>query len=310
MAPIITTTITCVKCGGSITGGDKQYLVVCPYCGVEYQLSISAVVVDHIDIEEKIKTLVACATDGNQREQAEACLELAKLNDARVVAPAIAAYNTLSSRMDDYQKNQPAILALGDIIKNISDPAASKVLIEIVKDTKNGARQLAIFALRNIGDPSSTDTLIEVARDPDQYIRCASLEALGRIKDARIPAILMAALDDKNYHVKRSAIVALGDLRYAAAGERILGIFKNYSETATDSGMPWVQVRWWAAHALGQLAYEPAVKPLIKALNDNDMDLRKAADAALMYISGASRNEELKGQIKKARDEFAKENSC
>ena len=81
----ITTTITSVKCGGDIHGGDRQYLTVCPYCGVEYQLSISAVVVEHVDIEEKIKSLVACVTGGNPREREEASLELAKLKDGRIV---------------------------------------------------------------------------------------------------------------------------------------------------------------------------------------------------------------------------------
>jgi len=98
--PKITTTITCVKCGGSITGGDKQYLVVCPYCGVEYQISISAVVVEHVDIEEKIKTLLACVLSGNPREREDASLELAKLKDGRIVEPAASAFKDLLLRDD------------------------------------------------------------------------------------------------------------------------------------------------------------------------------------------------------------------
>jgi len=93
----------CVKFGASITGGDRQYLVVCPYCGVEYRFSISAVVVeyvDHVAIKEKINTLIACVLSGNLWEREDASLEPAKPKDGRIVEPAASAFKDLLLRDD------------------------------------------------------------------------------------------------------------------------------------------------------------------------------------------------------------------
>lgn len=179
MQPKITTTITCVKCGGTITGTDKEFLVRCPYCGVEYQISISAVVVQPSDIEEKIHTLIGCAIDGNPRECAEACLELAKIKDPRVVKPVIAAIKKLFSRVEDYARTQPANDALRDILKNMDNPAAVGTLNDALRDESGNIRQLAAYALEKIGDPSSAQPLIDAADDPDVNVRGAVIGALG-----------------------------------------------------------------------------------------------------------------------------------
>jgi HEAT repeat protein len=306
MQPKITTTITCVKCGGSITGGDRETLVRCPYCGVEYQLSISAVVVTPTDVGEKIRALISCVLEGNHRESAEACLELAKIRDGRVVAPVADAIEQLYATNEDYLKVQPSINALGDILKSLDVPAAAGALNDALKNRSANIRQLAAYALEKIGDPSSAGPLIEAARDPDQYARGAALEALGSQTDERIPGILMSALDEENYSIKTCALRALARLRCRAAAGKILDMFKEESITRTDNGMPWVDVRYWAAHALGQIGYEPAVGPLIKALEDDDEKVRKVAANALMYIGSAAKDESLKEKIKKAREEFEK----
>jgi len=66
----------------------------------------------------------------------------------------------------------------------------------------------------------------------------------------------------------------------------------------------------WAAQALGQIGDDAAFKPLLRDSKDRDCQVRKWADTGLMYLGMAVKDEELKGKIKMARDEFAKTNNA
>lgn len=309
MQPVITTTITCVKCGGAVTGGAQDYIVRCPFCGIEYQLSISAVVVEPADVEDKIRILAACATDGNPREKAEACMELAKINGARVVEPVIGALNKLWSDIDCFEANQPAIDALSAIIRDMKDPAAEDILVKALRDENNRTRQLAAYALKNIASQSAAGALIEASVSDDLYVRSAAIEALGKMNDNRVPEILLSALAEKNYMIKISALMALADLRFSGAADSILDIFRDDITSDTDNGIPWMKVRNWAAHALGRIGCIEAVPFLIKALKESDSQLRTAADSALMYIGMSAEDASLKDEISRARGGYTRENN-
>ncbi|HPV43493.1 MAG TPA: hypothetical protein PKX40_20100 [Spirochaetota bacterium] len=66
----------------------------------------------------------------------------------------------------------------------------------------------------------------------------------------------------------------------------------------------------WAARALGQIGDEAAFKALLRASKERDSQVRKRADTGLIYPEMAVKDEELKGTIKMARDEFAKTNNA
>lgn len=307
LQPRITTTITCVKCGGDIHGGDRQYLVVCPYCGVEYQLSISAVVVEHVDIEEKIKSLVACVTGGNPREREEASLELAKLKDGRIVEPVAEAFKELLYS-DDCRDTMTIQDTLRQAIAEIDNPGAVGALTRVLLDDTSLVSSSAAQALEKIAAPSSLEALLVVSGKPGHPARSNALSALSAFQDRRIPGVLVSALDDESYYVKYNAIRSLGILKCRDAVKRIIGILEDTSITDNYQGMPWSQVRMWAAQALGQIGDGAAFKPLVEALRDRDSQVRKWADTGLMYLGIATKDEELKKKITKARDEYAIQN--
>ena len=303
MQPKITTTITCIKCGGDIRGGESDYIVRCPYCGVEYQVSISAVMITPADVEEKIRQLAACITSGNPRERHEACLEMAKIRDWRVVEPVIRAYKELSSDVDRYMDIIDTIDALLEIIDKMDDPGAVRILAEALNDDSTVIRMHAAHALEKIGDPSSADAIIEAASDVEDMARSAYMDALGVFKDDRIPQILVSALDDTRYYVKCSALRSLGKLRYSGALESIISILDDRSERGNDGSVPWEEVRKWAAHALGVIGDEAALTPLIKALDDSDADVRKYTINALQALRRSSSDKAVTERIDKVLKE-------
>lgn len=290
--PKITTIITCIKCGGDIRGGEKEFLVRCPYCGVEYQLSISAVAVQDIDISERIKILAACVSDGNERESLEACIELTKFRDVRVLDPVVTAYKKIMSSRDGYSRNYKKIETLSAIITNIDDPSAINKLTDELKNEKSPLRQIAAFALRNIfalgniPGKDTVDALIEAEKNGDLYTKTAVIQAMGKLQDERITVIITNALDDKSYKIKKAALMALGDIKSADSCSRILDMLLDKNNTRSDEGMTWLEIRGTAAQTLGEIGYEPALDKIIGIMQDadEDLDLRRKCDSAIIHM--------------------------
>jgi HEAT repeat protein len=293
MQPSITTTITCVTCGGTLSGGDRDFIVRCPYCGAEYQVSIAVVTIAPADVEAKIQTLIACALGGNPQERDEACLELAKIRDARVVAPVLEAVRELSSRIEDYIELEPAIDSLKRIITGTSDPAATEILTGALSDPSLNIRQTAAFALENLADPSSAEALIRAAQDRDPYVRSAVVGALGSVDGDGVDGALLKALEDTDYGVKKSALRALGRHRCHDALAPALAILADNTSTSIMNGIPWPEVRMWSAYALGEIREAAATEALVAAAGGEDPGVRQFAEAALRKIRSAAGDESI-----------------
>jgi len=272
---------------------------------VEYQVSISAVVISPADVEEKIRTLIACVIGGNPRERDEACLELAKIRDARIVAPAINAWKTLfrGESHEEYTNLASARDILQKTIEEIDDPAAAGPLIEALGDEIPSIRMFAIRALEKIGGPSSLDALLRLAGDPGQEARSSALYTLAAFDDGRIPGVLISALDDSRFHVKSAALRSLGRLRRIESVGKIIGILENSSVTANDDGMPWSKVRAAAATALGDIGADAAAAPLLRAIGDSDSEVRESARGALARIRRITSDESIRTAIGDALNE-------
>ncbi|MBN1532598.1 MAG: hypothetical protein JXA20_08050 [Spirochaetes bacterium] len=72
----------CLNCGATLTGAERDFIMRCPHCGSEYQVSLQLVHQDAVDVEKKTGELMVLVLRGNDRECEEACLELRKINDA------------------------------------------------------------------------------------------------------------------------------------------------------------------------------------------------------------------------------------
>ncbi len=273
---------------------------------MEYQVSISAVVISPADVEEKIRTLIACVIGGNPRERDEACLELAKIRDARIVAPAINAWKTLFrvESHEEYTNLASARDILQKTIEEIDDPAAAGPLIEALGDEIPSIRMFAIRALEKIGGPSSLDALLRLAGDPGQEARSSALYTLAAFDDGRIPGVLISALEDKRFHVKSSALWSLGRLRCRESAEKIISILENNSVTANDDGIPWSKVRVSAASYLGEIGDDAAATPLLRAIDDSDSEVRESSRYAVTRIRLITSDQSISAAIDNALKEL------
>jgi HEAT repeat protein len=159
----------------------------------------------------------------------------------------------------------------------LKDPRAIQPLIVALKDADFSVRLQAAGALGKLGEPAIIP-LSAVFNDPDVNARRSAAYALGEIKGPRAVDPLVAALKDANRLVRRDAAEALGKIRdIRAIGPLISGIADD------ESTFEFWEFRRSATDALVSIG-EPAVEPLIAALNDGPLQLRRYAAMALGEI--------------------------
>lgn len=138
-------------------------------------------------------------------------------------------------------------------------------------------RQKAQFELVNRGE---AQTLVTAAEDRSHRLaRVHALWGLGQLarKDARSSALLTPFLADDDGEICAQAAKLVGDIRYAPASDALVRLLRHKEARA----------RFFAAEALGRIAYKPAVAPLVEMLaanDDHDVYLRHAGSLALSRI--------------------------
>jgi quinoprotein glucose dehydrogenase len=127
-------------------------------------------------------------------------------------------------------------------------------------------------------------TLRLAARRADhQLARIHGLWGIGQLarKDPQHAMLLTEFLDDTDSEVRAQAARLIGDVRDIRAGDALRPLLADDSPRA----------RFFAAEALGRLAYRPAISELVSMLadnNDRDANLRHAGSLALSRIGDAS----------------------
>jgi HEAT repeat protein len=269
--------------------------------------------------EPAVEPLIQALKDKDINVRRGAAETLGKTGDARAVEPLIQA---LKEENEDIRRN--AALALGEIgnakavepliqalkdedryvrrytawaLGGIGEPAVESLIL-ILKDKDNYFRSRAAETLGGIGEPA-VEPLIQALKDKDVDVRKIAAETLGEIGDARVVGPLIQSLKDEDGDVRRNAEVALGKIRDVRAVEPLAQALKDED----------CDVRWKVAGALDKLSWkpeddiekayyliakeqwdklvklgEPAVKPLIQALKDKDIDVRKRAAEVLIGI--------------------------
>jgi quinoprotein glucose dehydrogenase len=158
-------------------------------------------------------------------------------------------------------------------------PAAD--LSPLLRHVDMRIRQKAQFELARRGD---VQTLLASARDTAHRLgRIHGLWGLGQLaRTARQhPALLTEFLKDADDEIVAQTAKLLGDVRYGQAGEALIPLLAHRS----------ARVRFFAAEALGRLAYKPAGVPLVRMLADNDdrdVLLRHAGSLALARLGDAA----------------------
>ncbi|NET33152.1 MAG: HEAT repeat domain-containing protein [Cyanothece sp. SIO1E1] len=164
-------------------------------------------------------------------------------------------------------------------------------------------RRAAAKTLTIIADPSAVPTLIHsFLNDEDTVVKGSSAGALARTGEAAVPALLdILASTEQPQDIKGHAAWALafmgseaGDHLYKALNSAsldvrcaVIGALGHVAQEQSDQKScnllvsaltdPEALIRTEAAAALGQVNYPDAVPHLILAVQDADLDVRKAA---------------------------------
>jgi HEAT repeat protein len=183
-----------------------------------------------------------------------------------------------------------AALALAELAAGGTQPAqafepAVGPLIAALEDSDGGVVNASIQALASIGRPALLP-LISAVRSPGDHTREASARAIGRIAPTLPdPAHLKLAVDplvgllrDPAVAPRRSSAWALGRLSpYLEPSQRVL-LIEGLILALRD---PAAEVRETVAAVLGRTGEGRAIRPLVSALGDESIAVRKIASEGL-----------------------------
>jgi HEAT repeat protein len=120
--------------------------------------------------------------------------------------------------------------------------------------------------------------IVEALRTGGVRARRAAANALVAIPDARATDALVAGLRDDDELVRTNSALALGELTGPQSAGEVLKSRGALVDALSDSEP---RVRAMAASALGRTKATEAVEPLIGALDDSDLLVRRTATVVL-----------------------------
>ncbi len=143
-------------------------------------------------------------------------------------------------------------------------------------------RMKAQFELVKRGEKNVEVFGKKIDSDENQLARIHSIWGLAQLarKNSAIAEKLTNYLDDKDLEIQAQVIKMLGDVKYKAAGDKVIPKLKSES----------LRIRMLAAEALGRMEHANAKEGLIALLvenNDKDVYIRHAASLALAKIGDA-----------------------
>jgi quinoprotein glucose dehydrogenase len=143
-------------------------------------------------------------------------------------------------------------------------------------------RQKAQFELASRGKKGADFLIKAMNQTENQLARVHGIWGIGQLAraDKAYSASLIPLLKDKDAEITVQAIKMLGDADIKSIGNDLIPFLSNTN----------FRLRFFAAEALGQLAHQAAIEPLIemlKANNDEDLYIRHAGVLALSRIGKA-----------------------
>ena len=214
-------------------------------------------------------------------------------------------------------------LRFAETLGEIGEPATPFLVEALANHIDVVVRRAAAKTLTLIADPTAVPPLLHAfLNDEDTVVRGSSAGALARTGEAAVPALLdVLASTDQPEDIKGHAAWALAfigseaaDYLYKALNAAsldvrcaVIGALGHVAQEQSDEKScnllvsaltdPEALIRTEAAAALGQVNYPPAVPHLILALQDSDLDVRKAAINSLGKIGDRSALEPLQALL-------------
>ncbi|MDI3484972.1 MAG: hypothetical protein PWQ50_192 [Methanolobus sp.] len=253
--------------------------------------------------EPAINPLLQMLESKNAVERSNAARTFGLMSDKRALEPLI---NLLASDTDCEPRGNVA-KALG----KIGDDKATDALIESLNDTEAFVRRESAKALGKLKNKKAVEPLIMLLKDPVYKVRADAATALKEIGDDRAVAPMIEVLDSRGGgwywsadHFIKAAILKFKsrrtvELLIEAFRSDNIDIKQPAAETVAKMGnialKPLVQalgdedieVRYYAAKSLGLKGDKRAIKALMKIMDneDEDVDVRGVSQNALMEIA-------------------------
>ena len=269
-----------------------------------------------------IDLLIAALQDADRKVRCIAAEKLGELETLRAVVPLLALVNTpVARRAAEAEVRICAVDALG----RIKAPGAVQSLISVLKETDERVREHAAAALFNCAGNDAVDLLITSLTDANETVRVNAARILGKIKDPRSVEPLIAALHDTSARVAGNAAIALGEIRDVRAVPALVAALKVTRNPVLDGGSvlqalrsigapaigalasaardPNPDVRIRALTALGGIADDGAIAPLVAGFHDTEVRVRAAAAAELASSRNPRAEQPVLAAVKDTADE-------
>ena len=205
-------------------------------------------------------------------------------------------------------------LGFADTLGKIGKPATPFLIAALLNHENPVVRRASAKTLTLIADPKTVAPLVQaLLHDEDTVVKGSAVGALARIGEAAVPVLLkILASPEQPESTKGHAAWALAFIgteareylyrEIASDSESVrAAVVGAIAKIAQDSGEAEAfeilvnalndgaeTVRCEAAAVLGNLAYKPAVSPLIELLDHPEGETRKAAALSLMKIKDQS----------------------
>ncbi len=203
----------------------------------------------NIGDERALKPLLICLRDEDSGIRSEAVKALKYFDNERAIGPIIIALED-----SDVGVRREAVATLGFLMKE--EQAIRKSSVE--------RKRLAIAPL------------IRALEDEEPVIRRESVRALGYSESYRACIPVTRVLGDTSKEVRMDAALTLGLLRDRRAVEPLIKVLKDNDEDAS--------VRAQTIIALNRLDSDIIIEPLIVALNDEDERIRQKAASVFVAL--------------------------
>jgi bilin biosynthesis protein len=201
-------------------------------------------------------------------------------------------------------------LRFAETLGEIGEPATPFLIEALANDPNVVVRRASAKTLTIIGDNAAVPALLHAfLNDPDTVVRSSSAGAMARTGESAVPALLdILASPEQPEDIKGHAAWALAFIGSEAAEHlykalnsasldvrcAVIGALGHVAQEQSDEKScnllvaaltdPEAIIRTEAAAVLGQVNYPPAVPHLILAIQDTDLDVRKAAVNSLGKI--------------------------
>jgi HEAT repeat protein len=198
------------------------------------------------------------------RLRKEAILALGHIGDHR-------ALDIITGAIWDGRSQEVSRAAVETLVK-MEGEKATEALLDALKTCNFQFREIVAHALARF-QPPPLKTLIKTLEDKNACLREGATQAIGLIRKPQAVDKLIRLLGDENYGVQLQAAAALVLIGKPAVPVLI--------EALKEEKTP---VRKWAGRTLGIIQDSQALNPLLAALGDESLMVRKAAASALYKL--------------------------